>query len=588
VNPFALVSLACKRNINFNNMFHALASGGEFAFWCDEFKPGNALRPDKGREVMAIYWTVDTLPSWFQRRKWGLFFFGAYPTSRLEITPGGLGQLITKMLRVFFNFPSFDFAVGVRFESPNGMSFKIVIKRVSAFVFDLKAFAQALGWNGSGSSHCCPICRNCLKEHGEKCLSLEGTENLTYYQGKLKDYVQHKGEDLWRIADHLEAVVPTFTSKKQVRDLEQICGYKCEPHGLLADRFSRRFVDPVDVIYFDVHHCWTASGGVAQYHVNEFVRYILESHANASLEMLDHFASNITYPKNFPKPRRNFFSQYWCSEQRSCFRGFAQDTLAAIQVLVLFVETLLAPDPSNPHIEAFLLLSAILGSYELGDRLIGSPTLDQLDHWHDRYVDLYRSLGYKETPKLHTARHIVDRIRRARKYLNTLPGERFHRYVKAFSNFSFNNYELAVCRRMVLAFLDGVKDEDFAVPSYLVRPVAFPPDLADWALCNFGLVSPRCSLTAVMPNGSFSLGDMVLCDNDVVAEVRLIVGGVVRGGVQSIVIKVMAELWAAGASNNGVYFATGKAYHMDGDAISRTLAFAPRQGGRQVRLPTCR
>ena len=140
---------------------------------------------------------------------------------------------------------------------------------------------------------------------------------------------------------------------------------------------------------------------------------------------------------------------------------------------------------------------------------------------------------------------------------------------------------------MVLSFLDGVVDENFAVPSYLVSSRDFP-DLADWALCNFGLVSPRCSLKAVMPNGSFSLGDMVLCDNDVVAEVRLIVGGVRRGGTQSIVIKVMAELWAAGTSNNGVYFATGKAYHMDGDAISRTLAFAPRQGGRHVLLPTCR
>ena len=294
-NPFTLLEHVCKRSVKFSKLLQDTTNhSSELQFYCDEFTPGNALRTDGGRETMGIYWSVSTLPSWFTNAEWGLFFWGAVPSSVLETIPGGLGQVMRRVLHVCFTRRlQGSFFYGVDLPAPDGSQFNLVIPRLGDFIFDLKAFGQLLGWKGSGSYHCCAICKNVLKPQGQKRLKLTGTANTDFRKAKLADCVFHTGPGLYQIHDQLHRAKATM-STADFKNLEQCMGFRYEPQGLMADVMLRPFWDPVEAIQFDAPHCWIASGGVGQYHTNAFLKVLL-SH-EVCLERLDQFAYQFHGP----------------------------------------------------------------------------------------------------------------------------------------------------------------------------------------------------------------------------------------------------------------------------------------------------
>ena len=74
INPFALLfwmSCAC---VEFGDMLRqSVTDRARIVFYCDETKAGNVLRPDEGRGLQCIYWTLMDIPSWFRVRKFGWF-----------------------------------------------------------------------------------------------------------------------------------------------------------------------------------------------------------------------------------------------------------------------------------------------------------------------------------------------------------------------------------------------------------------------------------------------------------------------------------------------------------------------------------
>eukprot|EP00973_Karenia_brevis_P029098 4014283-Karenia_brevis.AAC.1 len=86
VCPIALMQLTCERSLNFTVFLEdALRGGAELVIYADEFTPGNVLRPDKGRQALAIYWSLNGFPSWWQaRNSAGWFYFGLLATRVVE------------------------------------------------------------------------------------------------------------------------------------------------------------------------------------------------------------------------------------------------------------------------------------------------------------------------------------------------------------------------------------------------------------------------------------------------------------------------------------------------------------------------
>ena len=104
-NPFALLFLACSRAVDFGTFLRGCLGGdgrGGFVFFCDETTPGNPLRPDKGRKIMNIYYTVKQFPNWFRGQSHAWLSFVSVPEVDLDRVAGGLSAIVRAMVRIFF------------------------------------------------------------------------------------------------------------------------------------------------------------------------------------------------------------------------------------------------------------------------------------------------------------------------------------------------------------------------------------------------------------------------------------------------------------------------------------------------------
>ena len=87
----------------------------------------------------------------------------------------------------------------------------------------------------------------------------------------------------------------------ELEDTEQTVGFKYDPHGLLFDKRFGDMIDMSEVMYCDVAHCLYASGGIAQFAVNQLVLGIIQT-TSTTLDDLDNFQSQmISSKENSPK-----------------------------------------------------------------------------------------------------------------------------------------------------------------------------------------------------------------------------------------------------------------------------------------------
>ena len=63
-NPFALLYISCARSRMFGVFLRKCLEGqkGKIVIYHDECKPGNVLRPDEGKELLCLYWSLLHVP----------------------------------------------------------------------------------------------------------------------------------------------------------------------------------------------------------------------------------------------------------------------------------------------------------------------------------------------------------------------------------------------------------------------------------------------------------------------------------------------------------------------------------------------
>ena len=171
-------------------------------------------------------------------------------------------------------------------------------------------------------------------------------------------------------------------------------------------------MDPIESSFIDSTHCLTASGGVAQYHVNEYVR-IIQDHG-LSLEQLDTFKNEITWPAGERKHAltKPFCQDRWNPRYGKHFKAFASEMLSCVTVLVAFTQQVLIPAGIlGPHVECFLLLASIMDIYNMGDNAVNH--VRELDSQSQTYVEMFDALyPWLAIPKLHMLLHIPKIILR--------------------------------------------------------------------------------------------------------------------------------------------------------------------------------
>lgn len=105
LNPFALLAYLSVSIPHFalllkNNLENVRTT---IIIYADEVRPGNALRPAKGRLVLAIYWIFKDFPERLLSNTSAWLPLGFLRSSKVGLLKGGLGGMMRTVLRIFFS-----------------------------------------------------------------------------------------------------------------------------------------------------------------------------------------------------------------------------------------------------------------------------------------------------------------------------------------------------------------------------------------------------------------------------------------------------------------------------------------------------
>jgi hypothetical protein len=228
--------------------------------YMDDVRPGNVLRPDAGRTYYAWYYQLLALPAWFRSSEAGWFDLCFVPLSTCDGITGGLSGLTDQLLGAM-NFPivvdTHEAAIRYRFD-------------YLCCLGDAKALQQMFGLKTSASYKPCGRCANIF-----------GRLRLGDAPPAPGAYLQHYTcanmalWDEWTHARFQEAraeLTRAFAEgPEQGALMERMLGI-CfnEGRGLAFGERADLYRVP-ETLYYDAQHCIWASGGVAQYEINQLI-----------------------------------------------------------------------------------------------------------------------------------------------------------------------------------------------------------------------------------------------------------------------------------------------------------------------------
>ena len=202
-------------------------SPAHLVFYVDECKPGNVLRPDKGRELACFYWTVREFPSWFRARDGGWLFFSTFPSKWIHRVPGGASHLFSRMLETFFEDQRgyLNFETGFPVSCSTGAL--LCRARMGLLVSDVKALKQLWLLTGENGAKLCFQCQNVVGRMP--------AENLVHHHYLVHVTNIDKTRFLYRTKSTAEAMVE---GPAAVADNEKECKRLGQPQGILDDECS--------------------------------------------------------------------------------------------------------------------------------------------------------------------------------------------------------------------------------------------------------------------------------------------------------------------------------------------------------------
>ena len=214
---------------------------------------------------------------------------------------------------------------------------------------DERAHKFGFALKGSGGSNPCGSCENCMG----RVPFFEDESGFAHVLSTRYDKFRPRTEAsvnelLGRLAD-----TAAHGNNQDLKDLEQASGIIFEKEGLLFDAALRPYVSFPSCIYWDWMHNWCSSGGVGQFHINQFVLVIIAT-LSIELQDLDVFARKVAFPKNTSRLSKWFFKDRVISGDGRHIRAFAAEILNAVDILAMFTQLVLKPTKClEKHVECF-------------------------------------------------------------------------------------------------------------------------------------------------------------------------------------------------------------------------------------------
>ena len=245
----------------------------------------------------------------------------------------------------------------------------------------------------------------------------------------------------------------------------------------------RSIIGPVESTFFDSMHCLTASSGMFQFEVNQFVKDVLKEHKNMKVEVFDDFSQQINWCHK-DKLHKNFFENRIQQKPGSHIKAFAGEVMMAMRVLLLFSERVLVPQNSMPgHCECLSLAVQILEIIEQGDDAVQlARELSSLTVKHHKCsLAVYGEELRKQ--KSHLFHHVPLKIEELEVNMTCFPGERRHALTKLIAEIKHGRgFEMFIIRKVSAVQLEANLSSPCA-EIFLRAPITLAPKL-------YGLLEP--------------------------------------------------------------------------------------------------
>ena len=436
LNPFALIHLACQESREFFLILKAAAEASEdnvlsLMLYIDEATPGNTQRPDDGRTFWAAYWNFLELPDWLLSRvalRWFVY------TYLLKVDLQESGVTVSHFSKVFLEafFGDGDewnmFHTGVRIT--NGSDSFLIRAKYAFNIQDERAHKYWFCVKGSSGSKPCGTCENCCGRTD----MFEDDSGFVHVLSPLHEkLVRHTDASAKACFAAVDEAARTGTNK-EFEDLQQGLGITWDPDGIMFCTRLSLYVTYPWCIYWDWMHNYVASGGIAQIVINQFVIAITVA-MDITMSDLDDFARTVTLPHGIPRLHKHFFSDR-TRIRGSCVKGFAGEMLAAMEVLGLFVQTvLLETGLLERDIECFRVLHVILSIFK-HSRKCDIPIAKSATQ---KFVLLFMELyGEYAIPKLHYIKHVIDNWEFWERLISCFSAESKHKEPKQIMQYAYN------------------------------------------------------------------------------------------------------------------------------------------------------
>jgi hypothetical protein len=276
INPIPLLVHSCATSLGFFRLMQmcvSLAPGGvlRFLFYNDAVTPGNNLRPDCGRTFISFLWSFLELPQWMKHRAALRWFTFSYVLKKdMKAAKVTVSDIAKAILLDLFRDGDCNFeTTGVLMK--HGSESQVVQMKFETCPQDWLAQVDMFSMKGQMGLNPCPLCDNCM---GRRAF-FEDESGFVHVLSP--EYEKFKVRDAARCKDVIHAIENTAVNfPDDLEEVEKASGLTYDARGLLFDKDMAGIVDLSTAIYADTAHCLLASGGVAQYHLNQFMLRIID------------------------------------------------------------------------------------------------------------------------------------------------------------------------------------------------------------------------------------------------------------------------------------------------------------------------
>ena len=247
-------------------------------------------------------------------------------------------------------------------------------------------------------------------------------------------FIKHTQESIATLVIHVGEQVRLNPRSRE--RFQQSTGFKYHPEGLMWDPLARSRLALPHAGYIDWMHMLVASGGVAQFEVNQLI-LVLRDH-QIDVEHIDDWCEAVVKPAGFTKLKASFFASRVVDKRSAHIRAFASEMLSAIVLLDMFLHVVVSPMENvalEANIACLTLLVCIITILQKGD--INDLAKLRLA-MHSHHILFQQCYPACVKPKVHAGQHIADSWAFWKRLVACFSPERNHKGMKQVMRFAFN------------------------------------------------------------------------------------------------------------------------------------------------------